>query len=327
MATSMGYNEFFEVLTRSFFVVMKNSRMWDDCLVELDTQYRMHSQIAKPVSDIWYKGKLNNGPNTDDDTPEWLTMQKFLDTLRPAWNGRRIIAIDCSGSYSHCPGNGTSHVNDLEVDTLLRFADRAMKTVPPPGGVKLEPRHFLITTPYNATKWEIITKGGELGISQKGNRLDVQNTRAVQGGQGIFNLISFAKNKAGKPLSLGMVGDSHNLNVTLSRAMCLQVIFGNIAPWVQAVENQAPIVMRGGDLEYFGKVIESIHTNKDAIAMADLNSLMPIDEDAMAVEVKVPTFDAMIKTNEKGRAKKAKAATGVEKKSAFGRQEQGVRRR
>jgi hypothetical protein len=108
------------------------------------------------------------------------------------------------------------------------------------------------------------------GISQPGNKVRVASTRAIQGEQAPFVIISFTRNIKGEPLKLGLVSDKHSLNVSMSRPEEFLLCTGNFKAWAQArAEGVGLLRNKNGDFAKFAQTLSSFVDKKDIISQGD----------------------------------------------------------
>lgn len=302
MSTSKGFNEHLPVLLKSLFEMALVNDLYTAAFVMLVNQFRMHSQIADFPNREFYGGKLINGPQVDIESPQWKTMSKFLHTSK-VHNGRRRLAVDCSDGHSHLPEGSTSHANEMEADRLIRFIKAACGEVPPPGGVSLTPADFLVLAFYQSQLRLIRNKATLLGVGSAEVRLEMLNTRVVQGGEGRFVMASFAKNIPGKPLSLGFLTESQGLCVTLTRAKEAIILFGNFLGWAQRLVDRAPsLTMQHGNMKTFGNLVGDLKVKGDIMSSGDFSRWSNQELEGKQPR---PEFDTLLDySNVKGKSKR-----------------------
>lgn len=169
----------------------------------LNTQYRMHKDLGKMVSHLFYDGKLKNGP------------QKTCPFFVKYWPlKKRIIIADYSKKNYRSERKNTSQINHSESDSVLRF-------------LTLLSKHFsgnlpqiLIVCPYGEQR-KLVAKKIEKILPN--NSIKTTTVDAVQGGESTIVLLLMTRTFGGTQFLL----DENRFNVAISRAKEAVVIFGD----------------------------------------------------------------------------------------------------
>nr|OQO27078.1 hypothetical protein B0A51_08334 [Rachicladosporium sp. CCFEE 5018] len=281
MAQSEGHNETVECLKYSQFTVAEANKQHAGDFIQLLMQYRMHPSIGSKVSRVFYGGELIHAGATlhTPETPlkdmepaelivqqKWRTMEAYLAGLSPAIKDFHCWAMDVRGDGTESIRvDGHSWQNELEAAEIVAFILGALDFPPPPAtdklpaGLPLEASDFLITSPYNAQVRLVKSKALETGLRLADNRITVENTRVIQGGEGLFNILSLAARNDEHPLSIGMLGESHNLCVSVSRAKQMLLIMGNFSGWCPLIKAEEPQLVEPSKRNFnFGRYVELV---------------------------------------------------------------------
>ncbi|KAF2481324.1 P-loop containing nucleoside triphosphate hydrolase protein, partial [Neohortaea acidophila] len=275
VVASKGSNEFYAVLSSSLFSMIYNSKKMASSVISLEVQHRMHPDLAEPVSRIFYRGSLKNHQSVIDRvSPKWETLSTVLAPLQPAYNGRRRLCIDVSGQAiaSEAYNNTTSHFNAAEAQIIADFIGKACRAMPPINGAQIEPSDFLVLTPYTGQAQVVRNILVKRGISRAGNKVRVASTRAIQGEEARFVIISFTRNVKDKPLQLGLASEGHGLCVATSRPQEFLMMLGNWRAWAQAHHEGAGVLTNTGAstrTRHFGQLIADCRAKSDIVSAGD----------------------------------------------------------
>ncbi|WP_257301024.1 ATP-binding protein [Haloarchaeobius sp. FL176] len=180
------------------------NRYGQDATQLLDTQYRMHEDIAEFPSAAFYEGQVKTVERPDDPYTLW--------ELPP------ITAHHVSGD--EIQRYGTSYANDAEADIIAQHV-RDLRERGTPS------KHIGIITGYTGQIQTIRNKLNELPVTT--DKIEVDTVDSFQGGERTVILMSFVRsNGYGNSgfLSLPDVGP-RRLNVALTRAKKRLVLVGN----------------------------------------------------------------------------------------------------
>lgn len=211
--------------TESLFSYLWEDRECDVPRVMLDTQFRMHPDIAGFVSDTFYNGELKNGVTEAD------RVFQFSDFNKP------VCLLSTSNQSNHYEtfkriGKKTNYRNQLEalyvkeiVDALIRHCNEY--------GVKGEHVSVAVITPY---AWQVslirqmlkpvIGSSGNVQISED----DIASVDKFQGGERDVVIASFVRspNPKGYAPKLTFVQDLKRMNVAFSRPRKMLILVGDI---------------------------------------------------------------------------------------------------
>ena len=192
----------------------------------LDTTYRLHPDIARFTSEIYYEGRLTARPE--------LARQAILSAAaesRCAGAGLRFVALEHQGNGARAPEEAEL-IGDI-VEELLNGGRWRDKEGAEHG---LTPEDILIVAPYNL-------QVGALRARLPALRERVGTVDRFQGQEApvvIYSLTSSSPDDA--PRGMSFLYDPHRFNVATSRAMALCILVGQ--PALFAPECKTPTQMR-----------------------------------------------------------------------------------
>ncbi len=269
VSVSEDRNEGYEALRISLFQALKDDALQRYPSITLTHQYRMHPDIASWISQQFYEGKLTPDPSTSRQTELGRAIDQVFGTLKPAWNGRRRIALDVShGAQSIVYPNTQSSQNLAEVQRVLDivhmltgYRGQAL------GTAAIEPENIMVITPYAGQRRALV----QTLLSQGGlaARIRVRTTAQMQGHETDIAIISFVSNRPGYPMQTGFITQKNQLNVELSRAKHLEILVGNFLAWCQADEDQNQYLNMWRENRAFGSLIKSLRDTRDVISEMD----------------------------------------------------------
>lgn len=190
--------EFNKYIKESLFGRLYNS-VPDNRKIMLDTQFRMTKEIGDLVSDLFYDGKLKTGTDITNDT--------FI------YNGHSLIMENIRGKERK-DYNG-SFYNEKECDEIIKkliIADELYKD-------KDEKPSIGIITFYKSQAMKLQRKINSLNLTINAEAGTVD---AYQGLEKDIIFLSTVRTDG-----IGFISNSNRLNVALSRAKKLVVIFGD----------------------------------------------------------------------------------------------------
>ena len=210
-------DELKDILSTSLFqsLVKQAATRNEDILRLLTTQYRMHESIGTMVSEVFYEGTLENGPQDRNHG---------IGTLEsPAiWYSTN----DGSDSRERRPGGGQGFYNPCEVEIikdLMRDLEAYYRQNPADEvvevgiitGYRAQVSNLsLALTPGNRNRW-------------KATNVEIATVDAFQGKD--KDIILFSVVRSNDRGNVGFLKDPRRLNVALSRAKNLLIIVGNVA--------------------------------------------------------------------------------------------------
>lgn len=185
----------------------------EDNVVMLNYQYRMHPDIARCISDLFYGGDLRNGITAEDrlldlqDFPKAVTFVDTSDRGRQAWEQKE----------------GSSYKNDAEVDLIVRSI---LKSIDAAKMADVKVSDYLgIITPYSAQSKAIINHPDFPSRYKE----CVHTIDSIQGSE--FDVVIFSFVRAfpySSHKNVGFLDDMRRLNVSLSRAKRKLILVGNL---------------------------------------------------------------------------------------------------
>lgn len=202
------------------------TRLWEDkdCNVPkimLDTQFRMHPEIANFVSDTFYNGELKNGVAAAERAFQFSSFNKPV----------------CLLSTSNQPNHyetwlNPSYQNDLEAKYVKEIVDALIEHCNE-HGLKDETVSVAVITPYaeqvaliRSKLKDIIGNSGNVLISQE----DIASVDKFQGGERDVVIASFVRSPKPKVYApkLTFVQDLKRMNVAFSRPRKMLILVGDI---------------------------------------------------------------------------------------------------
>ncbi|GFR43539.1 hypothetical protein Agub_g4420, partial [Astrephomene gubernaculifera] len=185
----------------------------------LDTQYRMHPDIAAFPSSEFYSGRLLNG-------------EGVLEETRQPWHSQPAFGpfafYDVAGRESTPPG-GASIMNKAEAHMVLVVYRELVHAYPQ----LRRTASVAVISPYKA-QVKLLRDSFRTALGEEAARLVDINT--IDGFQGrekdicIFSAVRspVAPKKGGRRPGIGFVADERRVNVGLTRARCSLIVIGNM---------------------------------------------------------------------------------------------------
>lgn len=286
VVASKGSNEFSHLLGKSLFTYVWNAGDEANAPTELDIQHRMHPELCEPISNLWYGGRLQAADSVKTRVnKQWVTLDHLLKSgLGVAWNGRRRVGVSVDGDTisSMAYNNTTSWCNIAEARAISSFIKWVIDSDPPQGGEAVDALSFLVLTPYTGQVQIIKTLLAKAGVKQvrvkevdemeieEISKTRVASTRAIQGEQAPFVIVSMVRNIQEEPLNLGIVADSHGLNVAFSRPEEFLLVFGNWNSWSREYYQGSVLLHRHrSKIRRFGQVVGDFIEKGDLISYGD----------------------------------------------------------
>jgi uncharacterized protein len=176
----------------------------------LATTFRMNQDICKFISDAVYDGRLVSDPSAHQQRIDIGTSTD--DALAPT--GLRFVAVDHAGFAQRCPPEAERLKQTYNALLGKTWIDRkgAKKVI----GIE----DILVVTPYNMQVnhlCEVLPAGARVGTVDK-----------LQGQEAAAVLISMTTSSGEDlPRNIEFLYSRNRLNVAISRARCLSVIFAS----------------------------------------------------------------------------------------------------
>eukprot|EP00828_Plagiopyla_frontata_P040626 TRINITY_DN5553_c0_g1_i4.p1 TRINITY_DN5553_c0_g1~~TRINITY_DN5553_c0_g1_i4.p1 ORF type:complete len:546 (-),score=59.96 TRINITY_DN5553_c0_g1_i4:18-1655(-) len=179
--------------------------------VRLQVQYRMHPELSKFPSNIFYEGTLQNGVTITD---------REIEGSFPWPNKNKPMFFYNLYGVEEISASGTSYLNRVEVQQIEKIIYQFIKA-----GVKTN--QLGIITPYSGQRAFIVnylSKNGQLGASVY-KEIEVASVDGFQGREKDYIIISCVRSNEG--MGIGFLTDPRRLNVTITRARYGLIICGN----------------------------------------------------------------------------------------------------
>jgi superfamily I DNA and/or RNA helicase len=177
----------------------------------LDTQYRMHPAIGTLVSDLFYGGRLLNGPNTAG---------RSAQTSREPFAGKPLVLLDTAGAGRCETAEGSySRLNRHSAALCVEFCVQALA-----GGVE----QVAVITPYAAQSRLIREQLRARQVDPQ--RVSCHTVHRFQGNECelvILDTVDTAPLKPGVLLT-GEQQSANLLNVSISRAKAKLVVIADV---------------------------------------------------------------------------------------------------
>ncbi|MCO5595602.1 hypothetical protein L7F22_049647 [Adiantum nelumboides] len=177
----------------------------------LDTQYRMHPDIAALPSKLFYSGKLKSNPSPlDRPAPKGLP---WPNTKRP------IIFVDCVDGKEESTLESTSWFNHVEATQVVKVLQQLKSGDDIRGWEDIG-----VIAPYRAQVRLLM----DMLFSKSKDGYESLEVKTVDGFQGREKeVIVFCTVRANSRGELGFVSDPRRMNVALTRAKRGLVVIGN----------------------------------------------------------------------------------------------------
>ena len=202
----------------------------------LDTQFRMHPDIADFISETFYEGKIKNGVTAKD--------RKFaFGEFQSA-----VCLLSTSGQKNHFEKwIGTSCTNPLEAEYVKRIVEELLDEIENgnvTGGPTDKPLSIAVITPYAAQ--ETLLRRNLVGCFRTTDGIefsenDIASVDRFQGDERDIVIASFVRSpdKGGKRTrKLTFVHDLKRMNVAFSRARRMLILVGDIKALESARGNE-----------------------------------------------------------------------------------------
>ena len=188
-------------------------KLYPNLLNMLTIQYRMHPEIVKFPSYLFYHNKILN----DDSINERIKNEKldFNKIFKLPGNGKPLFFIHNEGLETLIE-SGTSKINEEEVDLVVLVLEKLIKS-----GVDFE--DIGIITPYTAQKELIVEKMKEK--YKNSEKLKISSVDGFQGGEKDFIILSNVRSNEND--QIGFLKNFRRLNVSITRAKKGLIIIGN----------------------------------------------------------------------------------------------------
>jgi len=188
-------------------------RYGDGLLTMLDTQYRMHDEIAQFSNNAFYNGMLKSG----EENGKWRLEEvedlggRSLGSIGRLVKGSSAF-VDIKGKEAK-QGDGPSLTNKAEVNVVVKIAKGLLHLGVPEASIG-------IISPYKAQ-----VKQMKLQLSDYGSAIQIDTVDGFQGQEKDVIILSFVRsNETG---TMGFLNDVRRLNVALTRAKKLRIMVGD----------------------------------------------------------------------------------------------------
>lgn len=254
----------------------KSKRQMGDIITE---QYRMHPDISRIVSNLFYKNELTNNPENE---------KKYLDiSNRPFKHSQRndLPNLNQKGGFVWLdisdPNHSTEtkvlerhYSNEAEIDIIRRILDSLEVVITKDS----KSPSIIILTPYknqvNKIREMIKEENLAQSLQQKGFRCSADICKTVdsfQGGEADLVVVSLVRHNISKTSkrALGFLLDERRMNVMLSRAKYQMIVVGSIGMfeyWAyRAPEKKLDIVKEYQFVDKLCKWVAGVKINDNEI--------------------------------------------------------------
>ena len=194
----------------------------------LDTQFRMHPDIADFISETFYEGKIKNGVSSKDRGFSFGEFRSAVCLLSTAGQENR---------FENRAREETSFSNPLEAEYVQRIVEELLSEIEDgnvTGGPTDEPLSIAIITPYAAQERLLRKRLADCFRKTDGivfSKDDVASVDRFQGDERDIVIASFVRSpkpENRKWVNLSFVQDLKRMNVAFSRARRMLILVGDI---------------------------------------------------------------------------------------------------
>ena len=193
-------------------IISHGSGLFGDCIVMLDTQYRMNESISSWASSSSYNNELKTAASCRDIS---LADYPFAPAAAPLPPMLLLNTAHCEDCGEEAAGEG-SHSNRFEATLVATYVHYLLQC-----GVR--PRDIGIVTPYNG-QLELLrslifdgpedTGAGRVDLRLGG--LEIRTVDGFQGGEKEVIILSLVRSN--KHREVGFLADERRINVAVTRA-------------------------------------------------------------------------------------------------------------
>ena len=179
--------------------------------IRLQVQYRMHPELSRFPSNLFYEGSLQNGvahaDRTRKDGFEWPDPEKPMFFL-------------CVNGQEEISASGTSFLNRTEAISVERIVTKFLKS-----GVT--PDQIGVVTPYEGQRSYLVQFMSFSGTlpTKLYQEVEIASVDAFQGREKDYIILSTVR--ANEHQGIGFLNDPRRLNVALTRAKYGVIIVGS----------------------------------------------------------------------------------------------------
>ena len=206
--------------------------------IMLDTQFRMHEDIAEPISQLFYEGKYKTGCKKEHrliDIAGYKDPMVFLDTVNLPDKYETVTVIDGESKQ-------VAYTNPTEARIIASVLERicmplmdGLTVLDYKGEKTIDIGDLGIITPYKAqikcikdAIYERFLKSGQFGkpqIESIISRIEIDTVDSFQGRDKEIILYSFVRSN--EDCKIGFLDELRRLNVTITRAKRLIIMVGD----------------------------------------------------------------------------------------------------
>ncbi|KAF9534475.1 SEN1 N terminal-domain-containing protein [Crepidotus variabilis] len=216
-ASRFGYNQ-------SLFVRLQRSRK--DAVQLLSIQYRMHPEISRLPSQVFYNGRLQDGP-------EMAMKTKRPWQVHPKFGIYKFINVSWGSEESRGHSVANIHECDIAIELYARLADTYPAIMPIV--------NIGVVSMYKAQVGEIKRRFTRKFGDHITSQIDFNTVDGFQGQEKDIIILSCVRSGPGLQ-SVGFLSDVRRMNVALTRAKSSLFILGNAATLERSDENWKKII-------------------------------------------------------------------------------------
>jgi hypothetical protein len=269
MRLAKNRNEFGKLQEISLLEQITSGRLKDDGLTHtmLRTQYRTIPEIADMFSNLTYKGQIVNAESVKTPKDLVYTARSFFRGLGDQYFDWDCFGVAVSDShvYSEKYLSTTSQANTFEADLIVRTVQGLIAQEPAPGKPKIELKDILILSPYQGQINHLKIELSKRRLMVDPNNCPmVESVGTVQGSEANIVLVSLCVNRPETQTKCKFISDHRLLNVAISRAKCMMVMFGNFLPWIEALRSDEKHFEKQG-MNALGNLVDYIHPRRPGL--------------------------------------------------------------
>lgn len=206
--------------------------------IMLDTQFRMHEDIAQPISQLFYGGNYKTGCKTEHrliDIAGFKDPMIFLDTIELPDKYETVTVIDEETKQVAYTNQTEARIIASVLERIYMPLQDGMTVLDYKGPKKIDLGDLGIITPYKAqikcikdAIYERFSSQGHLNKAQIENilsKIEIDTVDSFQGRDKEIILYSFVRSN--KECKIGFLDELRRLNVTITRAKRLIIMVGD----------------------------------------------------------------------------------------------------
>lgn len=223
--------------------------------IMLDTQFRMHEDIAEPISQLFYGGNYKTGCKKEHrliDIAGFKDPMVFLDTLELPDKYETVTIIDQETKQVAYTNPTEARIIASVVERLLLPLQDGLTVLDYKGDRKIDLGDLGIITPYKAqikcikdALYSRFMSQGQFSKAQIENllsKIEIDTVDSFQGRDKEIILYSFVRSN--KDCKIGFLDELRRLNVTITRAKRLIIMVGDSYTLTHTVSSTRTLLNR-----------------------------------------------------------------------------------